>query len=182
MTNKEQFIYNLHQARVNVIRWGGMIKLLSTDIPIRNYKLELTLFDTDFGKWFYEEASLMTAVNIVDVIDNIENIFKKMHKHFMAIYDISVLHRKKTFLGTEKALDVAEKNVIFTYYQEFVQLSDEFQKVFRRFERIIQAKPEEEFTMFAYSIENQSIRQNIVQVEVEKQDNNIYAGGARGAF
>lgn len=183
MTNKEQFIHNLHQARVNVIRWGGAVKLLSADLPMKDYTFELNLFDTDFGKWFYEEASLITAANSIESIDAIEDILTTMHKNFMYIYEICVLHRKKTFLGTAKALGSAEKNMAFTYYQEVVRLSDEFQKVLRRFERIMQAKAEEEFTMFAYAVEARVSQMKKEEQHVEiKKENNISTGGARGAY
>jgi len=180
MTNKEQFIHNLHQARVNVIRWAGSVKLLSADLPMKDYSFELNLFDTDFGKWFYEEASLITSSNSTDIIDALEDTLTNMHNNFMNIYDICVLHRKKTFLGTEKALGSAEKNMAFTYYQEVVRLSDEFQKNLRRFDRMLQAKPEEEFTMFAYAVEAQNVEDK--KENNEKKENNVSVGGARGAY
>jgi hypothetical protein len=183
MTNKEQFIHNLHQARVDVIRWSGAIKLLSADLPMKDYTFELNLFDTDFGKWFYEEASLITSVNSIDIIDNIEDILTPMHANFMNIYEVCVLHRKKTFLGTTKALDGVEKNMAFTYYQEVIRLSDEFQKLLRRFERIMKAKSEEEFTMFAHAVEAKASQMKKVEQEIEiKKEENISIGGARGAY
>jgi len=182
MTNKEQFIHNLHQARVNVIRWVGAVKLLSSDLPMKEYAFELNLSDTDFGKWFYEEASLITSPNSTEMIDNIEDILIDMHRHFVHIYEICVLHRKKTFLGTVKALSLAEKNMASTYYQELVKLSDDFQKLLRRFERMIQAKSEEEFTMFAYAIQAQHNEEKKEQEKVIRKVNHTSVSGARGAY
>jgi len=180
MTNKEQFIHNLHQARISTVRWGGAVKLLSSDLPMKKYTFELNLLDTDFGKWFYEEASLITSANSLEIIDSMEEVLISMHKYFMDIYDMCVTNRKKTFLGTSKSLNSAERTMAYTYYQEVVRLSDEFQKLLRRFERILQAKSEEEFTMFAYAVEANFEEEK--KEEEEKQENNLSTGGARGAY
>ena len=181
MTNKEQFIHNLHQARIGSVRWVGSIKLLSSDLPIKDYKFELSLLDTEFGKWFYEEASLITATNSLEIIDTMEHTLIAMHKHFMDIHDMCVTNRKKTFLGTTKALDSTERTMAFTYYQEIVRMSDEFQKLLRRFERIIQAKSDEEFTMFAYALEIN--KEKDLKEDVKKEESRSSSlGGARGAY
>ncbi|CAA6811597.1 MAG: Unknown protein [uncultured Sulfurovum sp.] len=180
MTDKEQFIHNLHQARINEVRWLGAVKLLSSDMPVKAYSFELNLVDIDFGKWFYAEASLITAINSIGIIDEMENILTSMHKKFMDIYQVCVLHRKKNFMGKTKALTLLEKNVMLSDYQEVVILSDKFQKILRRFERMMQAKPEDEFSMFAYVVKNEDLKEESKKEVVDKD--NLSTAGARGAY
>lgn len=177
MSNKEQAIRHLHQARVSMVKWVGMVKLLSADLPVKNYEFNLNLLDTEFGRWFYEEAMRFASTNCADILDNMEDVLVKMHHEFGSLYELCVLNRKKGLLGGKKALGSVEKNLAATHYQEIVRLSDEFQKLLRHFERVFSAKSEDEFPEIfsATSVEE-------VTVPPKTLEKDSHVGGARGAY
>ncbi len=149
MTPKEYTLHRLYQARTAHVRWVNGIKLLVSGIEVSESSIELSPADSDFGKWFYDEAIRFSLGISQMVLDDIETLFLAMHDRYTKIYPIYYAPKKKAFLGAllggrTKASD-AETEYSLRNYEEIVSLSDKLKHKLRVFESQLQGMGEERF-------------------------------------
>ena len=149
MSNQIIFNRNLQQARVQNTKWVAMIKILTLNLPTKDYEFEPTLLHTNFGKWFYKEATLLSATNCAGLIEDIELTLLSMYQNFIPIYEITIIDRKTNFLGKNKLLTTLEKETINKFYLKIVAISSKFHKQLKKLEKVLNAKSEQEFAIFS---------------------------------
>lgn len=180
MTNKENFLYRLNQARVGHVHWVGMIKLLSSDLLKNKSNLELNSTKIVFGKWLNEDAMLFKDTSCSSIIYEIEKLWGESHHQYMTIYEVCISNQKKNIFGMRRPLNRSEKQLASYHYQELIVLTDKLQQKLRMLEKQLHAKGEQEFEKFAYyseEIEDKKSSEN------NKKESSIKGvSGARGAY
>jgi len=186
MTNKEIYLHHLHEARVEYIRWVGMIKLLSAGLyDTSKQAIELNALEIGFGKWFYQEAMLFSDGTCTSTVGEMEELWTDIHSHFMEIYEVCAQKQKNNIFGIKKPLSDAVIKISTVHYSEIIILSDKLKKELRLFEKQLNAKAADEFTMFGNYMVAQEHMQNVQQVknlERVKLNASVGVSGARGAY
>lgn len=186
MTHKETYLHRLHQARVEHIRWVGMIKLLSAGLlDTSKQKIELNTSEIDFGKWYYQEAMLFKDTTSVDTVFEIEALWTEIHNHFMQIYEVCVSKHKNNLFGMKKPLSDGAIRISAVHYQEIITLSDKLKNILRVFEKQLNAKGEYEFETFGnYLIADKNRKQleTLEAIKKEEETSKNVVSGARGAY
>lgn len=184
MTNKQTFLHHLHQARVEYIRWVGMVKLLSAGLLETNKQdLELNMSEIDFGKWLYNEALLLRDTASVDTLNDIESLWKSVHTNFMQIYELCVLKNKSGIFGRKKPLSEGAIRISAVHYQEIVVLTDTIKQKLTLLEKQLKAQGEEVFESYGNYLTAEEENKIIAEVEkAKKKTESISVGGARGAY
>lgn len=184
MTHKQTFLHHLHQARVEHIRWVGIVKLLSAGLlDEKKQDMELNMSEIDFGKWLYQEAMTLRDTSSVATINEIETIWKGIHTNFMQIYEVCVLKNKSTIFGRKKPLSDGAIRISAVHYQEIITLTDRMKQKLTLLEKQLKAKGEEEFDSFgSYLAAEEESKMIKVAAEAQKKSENISVGGARGAY
>ncbi|OHD89428.1 CZB domain-containing protein [Sulfuricurvum sp. RIFCSPLOWO2_12_FULL_43_24] len=153
MTNKEKSIHNLHQARTTHIRWVNAIKLLVSGIETSPDAIALSPTDSQFGKWFYDEAMLFSLGTSRMVLEEIEELLLTLHDKYMKIYPIYYGQKKKTLisglLGSKSKASEYEIELSLRYYEEIITLSDKLKHKLRILESQLMSLGEEKFDLIA---------------------------------
>jgi hypothetical protein len=149
MTPKEYTLQRLYQARTAHVRWVNGIKLLVSGIDVPDSAISLIPADSDFGKWFYDEAFRFSLGMSQMVLDDIETLFLSMHDRYTKIYPIYYAPKKKALfgalLGNRSRASDAETEFSLRHYEEIVSLSDKLKHKLRVFESQLQSMEEERF-------------------------------------
>ena len=184
MTNKQTFLHHLHQARVEHIRWVGMVKLLSAGLlDEKKQDLELNMSEIDFGKWLYQEAMTLRDTSSVITINEIETLWKGIHTNFMQVYDLCVLKNKSSIFGRKKPLSERAIRISAVHYQEIITMTDSMKQKLTLLEKQLKAKGEEEFDSFgSYLAAEEESKMIEMAVKAQKKTESISVGGARGAY
>ena len=72
MNAKEQNIQRLYKARTTHLKWVNSLKLLVSGFDIDKKTLTPLLQDSEFGKWFYNEAMQFSQFNSKNVLEELE--------------------------------------------------------------------------------------------------------------
>jgi hypothetical protein len=184
MTNKQTFLHHLHQARVEYIRWVGMVKLLSAGLLETNKQdLELNMSEIDFGKWIYNEAMLLRDTSSVDTLNDIESLWKNIHTNFMQIYEVCVLKNKSSIFGRKKPLSEGAIRISAVHYQEIITLTDMLKQKLTLLEKQLKAQGEEIFESYGdYLIAEESTKAMKAVMKMKKESARSGVSGARGAY
>ena len=177
---KEKCIHNLHQARTSHIRLLNSLKLLVSGLSVDENKFKSHLSETEFGKWFYEEAMLFSMGNSRLSLDEIENTLLKFNDSFTKIYQIYFDNKASGLggmFGLKKKASNAEVELAQRLYEEMVVLSDRLKQKLRVFESQLSSMPEEKFTDKIFiSTDEPKAQETVIQEDSGTQ----YQFGARG--
>lgn len=153
MTHKEKFIHNFHQARTSHIRWVNTIKLLISGINVSAEDIAISPTESEFGKWFYNDAMHFSQGNSRMVLEDIETLLLLLHDKYTKIYPIYFRSKKKSFIGELWGRDnhASEHEIELShhYYEEIVTLSDKFKHKLRILEAQFLSYGEEKFDLIA---------------------------------
>lgn len=187
MTHKEHCIYNLHKARTTHIRWINTIKLLVSGIDIDSSQIVLEPIKSDFGEWFYNEASYFSFGTSRLVLEEIEKKFLSCHDLYTKIYLIFFANKSKTILGElfglKSTISSHEKELAGRYYEELVLMSDQLKSKMRTFEAQLISQSDEKFATYGlmFNEKNTITKETVVKKEAEEAtEGKAYFYGARG--
>ena len=185
MTNKENSIHNLHQARTTHIRWVNAIKLLVSGIEVSSDTIALSPTDSLFGKWFYDEAMLFSLGTSRMVLEEIEDILLSLHDKYMKIYPIYYGQKKKTIisglLGAKSKASEHEIELSLRYYEEIIILSDKLKHKLRILESQMMSMGEDKFDVVAgFTNIDTSVPLELKIPEPVNNDEEAYYYGTRG--
>jgi len=182
MTNKEKAIHHLHQARVSHIRWVNTIKLLVSGIDVPDGVIALNPMESEFGKWYYQEASLFSDSISKIVLEEIESLFLTLHDKYMKIYPIYYKTKKKgligTILGHKSGINEYETEFSQRYYEDIVSLSDKLKQKMRVLETQMMSYAEEKFDAVIPYTGFDSPKQPVP--ELNETETDAYYYGTRG--
>jgi hypothetical protein len=136
MTSKEQNIHRLYKARTAHLKWVNTLRLLVSGFDVDKKTVTPILQDSEFGKWFYNEAMQFSQFNSKIILDEIEIILESMYNIYTNIYAIYFTQRSsvKNFLGLKSSANKYEIELSARYYEDIVKLSDQFKNRFKVFE------------------------------------------------
>lgn len=185
MTNKENSIHNLHQARTAHIRWVNAIKLLVSGIEVSSDTIALSPTDSLFGKWFYDEAMLFSLGTSRMVLEEIENILLSLHDKYMKIYPIYYGQKKKNIisglLGAKSKASEHEIELSQRYYEEIITLSDKLKHKLRILESQLMSLAEDKFDVLAgFTNTETSVALELKIPEPINNEEEAYYYGTRG--
>lgn len=149
MNAKEQNIQRLYKARTTHLKWVNSLKLLVSGFDIDKKTLTPLLQDSEFGKWFYNEAMQFSQFNSKNVLEELETYLESMYDMYANIYAIYFGERSsiKNFLGFKSSTNKYEIELASRYYEDIVKLSDQFKNRFRLFESQLLALSNEKHEM-----------------------------------
>ncbi|MDD5053049.1 MAG: hypothetical protein PHO27_10000 [Sulfuricurvum sp.] len=183
MTNKERFIHNMHQSRTAHIRWVNSIKLLMSGINVDESDICVNALESEFGKWFYNEAMLFSLGSSRMVLEDIEMIFISMHDKYTKIYPIYFGKQKKNLLGNilgrKSNISDYEKEFSERYYEEIVVLSDKLKHKLRILEAQMMSITEDRFDEYSHFTENEPIKAIHLKIPEPEANETSYYHGAR---
>jgi hypothetical protein len=185
MTTKEKSLHNLHQARTSHIRWVNSIKFLISGIDVSTESIALSVTDSLFGEWFYEEAMLFSLGISQMVLEEIEMLLLTLHDKYMKIYPIYYSKNKKTFftgfLGGKPKVSEHEIELSQHYYEEIVILSDKLKHKLRVFESQLISFGDDKFDAVAEFINAKvSTSPDLKNPKPINNTNDAYFYGTRG--
>jgi len=152
MTNKEKAIYNLQQARTSHIRWINSVKLLISGIYIDEKTMKPLPTESQFGRWFYEEAMLFTQPSCQMNLEELDSLLNTLYDAYTKIYLIYYGERQgglKSVFGIRHKANDNEVKLSAHYYEEVLRLSDLLKKKLRTFESQLMSLGEEKFEHIA---------------------------------
>lgn len=186
MTAKEHFIHNLHQARTAHIRWVNGIKLLVSGIDVDPKHIHLGTVESDFGRWYYHEAILLSTSMSRLVIEEIETNFVACHDIYTKIYSIFFKKKKNLIgelFGINSRVSNYEMELAYRYYEEIIHVSDQLKNKLRIFEAQVLSMNDEKFITYE-SLMNEKISQDNPAIDkkedITSDDNKTYFYGTRG--
>jgi hydroxylamine reductase (hybrid-cluster protein) len=180
MTSKEQNIHRLYKARTAHLKWVNTLRLLVSGFDVDKKTLTPILQDSEFGKWFYDEAMQFSQFNSKIVLDEIEIILESMYNIYTNIYAIYFTQRGsiKKILGLKSNANKYEIELSARYYEDIVKLSDQFKSRFKVFESQLLALGDAKHNMVkGFSFEQ--IHKITDKTELENEDASDYHYGPR---
>jgi hypothetical protein len=185
MTNKEKFIHNMHQARTAHIRWVNAIKLLVSGIDVDEKQITLDATHSQFGVWYYNEATLFSLGTCHLVLEEIEELLMKLHDKYTKIYPIYYGSRKRTllseFLGGKPRISSHQIEFSQQTYEDIIQLSDNLKQKIRIFETQLMSFPDDKFdALICFTQQKEKVEPILLKQEEISDDNGAYHYGARG--
>lgn len=172
--HKSQAIQNLNHARTAHIRTLNSIKMLVSGLTMEEARFKLGQTETDFGKWFYEEAMLFRSPKSKIHLEAIESVFSQLHDHYAKIYKIYFGGKSSGFaslLGKKRKPSEAEKELAQRLYEEMVVFSDQLKKHLNVFESQLHASSEADF---------ENIEIPVPEMKEPEPEDTQYMYGARG--
>jgi hypothetical protein len=153
MATKEAFIQKLKQARNAHISWVNNIKLLVSGIDMDSADIPLSKTECLFGKWLYNEGTVLSMVSTKSVLEEIDELHGQLHDTYMPIYQIFFQNKGGNVLnnlfGAKHKVNQNELLLSQRYYEEIVVLSDKLKNKLRVFESQLLATGDEKFEEFA---------------------------------
>lgn len=183
MTDKAKTIHRLNQARTAHIRWINSIKMLISGISNTD-SIELTPTESEFGRWYYNEAIMFLNDKPRMVLEDIELLLIALHDKYMKIYPI--YNKKKNvfgnLLGSKSKVSEHETELSQRYYEEIIALSDKLKQKIRILESQLMSMNDEKFSVLASFIDSQTDKPTLVSTVAEDESpaENAYFYGTRG--
>ena len=180
MNAKEKNIHSLYKARTAHLKWVNTLKLLVSGFAIDKKTLPPLLQDSEFGKWFYNEAMQFSRFNSKNVLEEMEILLESMYDIYANIYAIYFGEKSpiKNFLGFKSSANKYEIELASRYYEDIVKLSDQFKNRFKVFEsQILALSQEKHEAVQAFDSEEEHKVSN--NIHLDNDDVNVYYHGPR---
>ena len=139
--NKDETLKSLENAKIELIRFVEIAKIMASGIEPENKILPTTPRETKFGKWFYTDGQKLKTLsnNPLECMDNIESLHEKFYEKYHEIYDVYYSEENKSgffskiFKPKQKVLTDSELQHV---KQEFAVMEKTAKKLLEEISRL----------------------------------------------
>jgi len=175
MDNKKLFIFSMHRARLEQSKWIASIKRLIND---PKSQVENTFFDTYFSQWFKNTACYLLFHDECNTLKKVETLIQDLDGEYNLYYNIVIVKRKKSFIGSFKPLTSHEESAASRYLRAIKIINEQIDVALETLDKNIVHMNENNFD-FMSTIQTDT---NLNLEQEKKSDSKKSNFGARGAY
>lgn len=176
MSNKNHYLEQTRQARIEHKKWINQVRLIISGLEKNREAIALNPSESPFGEWFYSKAMTYSISNSKLVLNDIETLFDECYQEYHKIY--AVLFKEEnigilnSLFGSKKP-SVSDFKIAEQYYEILVEKSDKLLNKLRIYENQLTATNTEKFDR---ALENEDFTAIEVKQAPKHKEQRYYRG------